>query len=254
MKKIEFEHQVYTALLQGNFDIERQPDLGGLRPDFVVHGAQGKRAVIELKNWDPGHGNTARAIRQVELYKDATESDLAFLVLDNLRHNRRDEGVVNLEGLLEELNQHFPEEVRAPKKPRKKSPRKRIVFAAMPYDEKYDDTFFVAMRHAAKQIDATCEKVELTDFDGDTVEEIKNLIKMSVAVIADLSESKPNVMYEVGFAHARNKPIVHICSTSLNDLPFNVRNWSTLEYKHGQTRKLRKNLGKRLKGVIAGGS
>ena len=54
------------------------------------------------------------------------------------------------------------------------------------------------------------------------VDEIQRLIRQSVGVIADLSEAKPNVLYEAGYAHALNKPCVHICSTSIEKLPFDV--------------------------------
>lgn len=88
------------------------------------------------------------------------------------------------------------------------------------------------------------------EFAGDIVEEIKRLIKASKAVIADLSEGKPNVLYEAGFAHALGKPTVHICSTALTELPFDVRNWNTVAYTLGQTTKLREPLARRLKAVI----
>ena len=72
----------------------------------------------------------------------------------------------------------------------------------------------------------------------------------SVAVIVDLSESKPNVLYEAGYAHAKGKATVHICSTDLTALPFDVRNWNTLSYKRGQTAHLREPLTRRLKAAL----
>ncbi|MGD0173670.1 MAG: hypothetical protein ABSC61_04430, partial [Anaerolineales bacterium] len=89
-------------------------------------------------------------------------------------------------------------------------------------------------------------------FSGDIVDEIKRLIASSVAVIVDLSEAKPNVLYEAGFAHALKKPTVHISSTPLSDLPFDIRNWNTLLYQRGQTIKLQDPLARRLRAVLAG--
>ena len=62
---------------------------------------------------------------------------------------------------------------------------------------------------------------------GSVVDEIQRLIRQSVAVIVDLSEAKPNVLYEAGYAHALNKPCIHICSTSTEKLPFDVSHWKT---------------------------
>jgi nucleoside 2-deoxyribosyltransferase len=81
------------------------------------------------------------------------------------------------------------------------------------------DVFFIAMRQAAEQVRAVCERVDRREFQGSVVDEIQRLIRQSVAVIVDLSEAKPNVLYEAGYAHALNKPCIHICSTSTEKLP-----------------------------------
>ncbi len=100
----------------------------------------------------------------------------------------------------------------------------RRVFAAMPFSPEYDDAYFVAMVPAAESVRAVCSRVDQEEFEGDVVERIESDIRDSDAVIADLSEAKPNVLYETGFAHALGRPTIHISSTSLNDLPFDVRN------------------------------
>lgn len=76
------------------------------------------------------------------------------------------------------------------------------------------------------------------------------MIRESLAVIVDLSESKPNVLYEAGYAHGLDKKTIHICSTPLEKLPFDVRNWQTLKYELGQTYELREKLALQLKGVL----
>jgi hypothetical protein len=68
-------------------------------------------------------------------------------------------------------------------------------------------------------------RVDQEEFTGDVGAEIQPFIRSSIAVIADLSESKPNVLYEAGYAHALEVSVIHVCSISLEDLPFDVRNW-----------------------------
>jgi nucleoside 2-deoxyribosyltransferase len=110
--------------------------------------------------------------------------------------------------------------------------------------------FFIAMRQAAEQVRAVCERVDRREFQGSVVDEIQRLIRQSVAVIVDLSEAKPNVLYEAGYAHALNKPCIHICSTSTDKLPFDVSHWKTTLYHPGQTHKLAKELAQRLKSIL----
>ena len=233
------------------FEFTREKPIGGLRPDFVVTGPRGQTVIVEAKPWRPTRENLERASHQAQQYLAATRADQALLVLAGLEHDVGRAGVVSPHRLIDALKKLFAEtrkklQTRAPEPPGEE----QIVFAAMPFDGKYDDTYFVAMSHAARQIDAACERVDHAEFSGDIVEEIKRLIHASVAVIVDLSESKPNVLYEAGFAHALGKPVVHISSTDLAVLPFDVRNWNTLPYAVGATTALRDPLAKRLKAVM----
>ena len=245
----EFEETIAKLLNELGVPFVREKPIGGLKPDFVVEGPQNKVAVVEVKGWDPTGGNTARALRQVKQYKQATNADLALMVLPRLKRNFFDDGVVNEEGFLAVIHDWLSKN-RIRFRRTEKTSKGKIVFAAMPFDRKYDDTFFVAMRYAAKKVGAACERVDRTEFSGDIVEEIKRLIRASIAVIVDLSETKENVLYEAGFAHALEKPTVHICSTDLSRLPFDVRNWNTISYDPGGTVALQRRLAARLAAVL----
>jgi hypothetical protein len=50
---------------------------------------------------------------------------------------------------------------------------------------------------------------------------------------------------------ALKKPCIHICSTSLEKLPFDVLQWKTTKYNASQTHKLGKELAQRLKEALA---
>ena len=121
----------------------------------------------------------------------------------------------------------------------------------MPFDPKYDDAYFVAMVPAVKANNAVCKRVDQVEYAVDIVLETEALIRDAAAVIVDLSEAKPNVLYEAGYAHALSKPVVHICSTPMDELPFNVAHWNTIPYRQGQTHRLRSPLTKRLKALLA---
>lgn len=253
MDASEFERQVARRLRATGLRLQDQPSIGGLRPDFLVEGPGGELVVIEVKAWGARHGNIARALKQVEHYREATGADKAFLVIPDANKRSASKGVVTPTTIVPALQAFFARE--KPKRPRRKGTERQVldksIFAAMPFDGQYDDTYFVAMAHAAESVDAACTRVDQVEFSGDIVEEIKGLIKDSVGVIADLSDARPNVLYETGYAHALQKPTVHICSTPLNDLPFDVRNWNTITYERGQTTALRDPLARRLRSVLA---
>lgn len=247
----EFEDHIAERLRGAGLKFQRDPGIRGLQPDFLVTGPRGQRVVIEAKAWDPRGGNTARALEQVARYQSVTGVDKSFLVLPALRKNFEVKGVVSANALEGSLKAFFAQPRRGHKRGKPSgSSRRRAVFGAMPFGREYDDTYFVAMSYAAERVQAICTRVDQTEFTGDIVEEIKRLIKASVAVIVDLSEAKPNVLYEAGYSHALNKPTVHICSTPLSELPFDVRNWNTLQYSRGRTTGLRDPLARRLKTLV----
>jgi hypothetical protein len=254
MNATKYENQLENLLRQAGIRYRRQPSIGGLRPDFLVAGPHGEKVVLEVKLWDPRGGNTARAVRQAELYRKATGADRALIVMPNLKRNYRREGVVRMEAVVPLLRKQLRLDRKGPrptagKKPRRKA-ASRTVFAAMPFAGEYDDTFLIAMSYAAQRAGAVCQRVDRREFSGDVVAEIERMIRGSSAVIVDLSEAKPNVLYEAGYAHALRKPVVHICSTPLAELPFDVRNWNTIPYRRGRTALLRKVLARRLKAVM----
>lgn len=251
MRESVTRDEIARLLQHAGFRFQREPSIGGLRPDFLVSGPSGQRIVVEVKAWDPGGGNTARALSQAQYYKRLTKADHAIVVMPDLKRDFKKRGVISTSALIDSLTLYFQPEL--PRKGKMTESRSRptpTVFAAMPFDREYDDTYFVAMSHAAERVNAACKRVDRTEFSGDIVEEIKRLIVTSIAVIVDLSESKPNVLYEAGFAHALKRPTVHICSTPLDELPFDVRNWNTIQYNRGQTAALREGLAKRLASAI----
>src|SRR5438552_18832292 len=86
------------------------------------------------------------------------------------------------------------------------------------------------MRYAAGQAGAVCVRVNRRECQGSVVDEIQRLSRKSVAVFVDLSGAKPNVLDETGYAHALKKPCIHICSTPLEKVPFDVHQWKTTKY------------------------
>jgi hypothetical protein len=254
-REIELANQVARLLRKEGLDFDREVDIGGIRPDFVVHAPDSRTFIIEVKAWERFRGFRNRAAHQADLFRETIGADGAFVVVDKLQRSSIPDGVVTLDKMIPAIKDAISKEAPSRRETKEISKtRKRHIFAAMPFDVKYDDVYFVAMTYAAEQIDSVCLRVDRVEYSSDIVSEIQRLIRSSVAVIADLSESRPNVLYEAGYAHALKRPTVHICSTPLGELPFDVAHWNTISYRQGQTFQLRERLATRLEAAIASGN
>ena len=235
---------VAKQLREAGFEYETQPVIGQARPDFLVRTPEGKEIVLEVKGWVESPENITRAAHQAKRYKELTNG-AAYVVMSGLSAAIPRLGLLPLTGLVKALSGVLGT-VR--KKPKRIVGRvetqlaEKKIFAAMPFSPKYDDTFLVAMQPAAISIGAFCERVDHSGRYGDVVGQIKSMISKATAVIADLSESRPNVCYEIGLADGRGKPVIQICSTPTNQLPFNLRNNATIQYSIGQTTRLKGRL------------
>jgi hypothetical protein len=245
----DYEELIAEQLREAGIKFVTEKAIAGLAPDFIVYAPDGRQFIVEVKDWD-FPGLTTEASRQAQNYQDAVKADGAFIVIPSLKRNLPSKGVVTLDGLIPALQAEL-ETTRTRSNPPEATDVDKLVFAAMPFAPQYEDVFFVAMRYAAAQIGAVCTRVDRREFQGSVVDEIQRLIRESIAVFVDLSEAKPNVLYETGYAHALKKPCIHICSTSLEKLPFDVLQWKTTKYNPGQTHKLGKELAQRLKDALA---
>lgn len=66
---------------------------------------------------------------------------------------------------------------------------------------------------------------------GLILNDIISAIKNSALVIADITPDNPNVFYEVGFAHALNKPTILLNEKKQREkLPFDISGFRTIFY------------------------
>ena len=94
----------------------------------------------------------------------------------------------------------------------------------MPFNGQYDENLLpVAIQPSALALNAAADRVDHAGRSGDVVQQIRAMIKAAQVVVADLSESRPNVCHEVGYAEALGRPVVQICATPVSALPFNLR-------------------------------
>ena len=260
-KSVKSEKQIreeIQSLFSSNPSIEKfskDVTVDEMNADFYIQSSTGATSVLQIKNWDPTDENQERARELASLYKSLSSTDNAYVVIPRLASSDSDpeNGVVTPDHIYE-LPEYLSVKSRGEKSRSKlpqvqKAPQKTI-FAAMPFAGNYDDTFEVGIQGACLDLGYKAVRVDHQAFVGDIVAEIKMLIRKSAAVVGDLSESRPNVLYEIGFAHASRRKVVQICSTPMDNVPFDVRNNKTIQYEKGQTIKLKSKLIRELRAIL----
>ena len=242
--------RVRKALQGAGLPFSEGVGVAGYQAEFLFQTPDGAQHIVETKRWEH---DLSRAVEYASHLKQLPVRS-AYLVVPELRDEHTAQGVVSLEGfrkILDELARQSPSSKASPGMRLPAQPR-TVIFAAMPFASHYDDVFFVAIRAAAKSAGGVAKRVDQDEYSGDVVERIGQHILQARAVVVDLSESHPNVLYEMGFAQGSGKPVVPICSTPVDKLPFDVRNLNVLAYEKGQTSALRPRLARRLRAILIG--
>jgi hypothetical protein len=109
------------------------------------------------------------------------------------------------------------------------SDAKPHAFVAMPYSIPMKNVYYFGIRKPVKSVGWPCERVDQSVFTGDVLDRVKDRIKTSCVVIADLTGANPNVFLELGFAWGSGRPTI-LVTRNASELPFDVRGQRCLEY------------------------
>jgi hypothetical protein len=104
---------------------------------------------------------------------------------------------------------------------------KRTCFTIMSFVPRYLPVWEQAIRLAAEEALFFPLRTDVVLQHGEVTGKIRSGIQNCTFAVADLSDQRPNVMYEVGLAHAYNKPVVMLIRRDqegrLKEIPFDVR-------------------------------
>ena len=117
------------------------------------------------------------------------------------------------------------------------------IFVIMPFGEKWSDSTYAMLQEAARLIPANppirLERADEIAKPGRITLQIEDAIRRSSALIADITgvvkddhgqtQPNPNVMWELGYAHACEKSIV-ILNQNPKDSPFDMQDWRQVKY------------------------
>jgi hypothetical protein len=233
------------------YTIEEQPLVGQTSPDFLVTSPTGTSAVVEAKMWDSSPASLRHASDLARLYASSSGAFGSYILLPSVPEALVYQNVIspdNLTPLLSQLKKPPSRTARRPSVRKAPSPRS-TAFVAMPFEAEFDKVYELAVKPTIARAGHSSIRIDRQYQPGDVVRQIKRAISLCRFVVADLSTSNPNVLFEVGYAEARKRPVIQLCSTSFKKLPFDVRNNNTIAYKPSRLDLLRRRLAKTMGNV-----
>jgi hypothetical protein len=76
----------------------------------------------------------------------------------------------------------------------------------------------------------TVTRADEIDEAGMITSQILRAVQDAHLVVADLTETNPNVLYELAVRHAIEKPTIHVIEPRLSKIPFDIAGFRTIEF------------------------
>jgi len=92
------------------------------------------------------------------------------------------------------------------------------VFAIMPFDPKYWNFYENAIKATFEDMNLSCKRTDEIFHRGVIMKDILRYVRHAKLIVADLSGGNLNVLFEVGLAHALQKPVI-LLTRNLEDVP-----------------------------------
>lgn len=109
-------------------------------------------------------------------------------------------------------------------------------FVIMPFAADFDDVYAViksTVESAAPDLKGRCFRLDESRPAGRITDRLLTELRSSTVCIADLTENKPNVMWELGFAMALEKPTI-IITQDVASLPFDIKDMQSIGYNRSR--------------------
>lgn len=128
---------------------------------------------------------------------------------------------------------------------------KKVLFAIMPFHDDFRDVWAGGIKRAAAGTGVTPIRIDMITASTEITDDIVAAIELAEIVVVDVTQNNPNVMFEFGFALAKQKAHV-VISQSTEFLTFDIKNVRTIIYKNSWQgiEGLHKDLQSFIKGTI----
>jgi len=115
-----------------------------------------------------------------------------------------------------------------------------LIFVLTPFHEDFQDEF-EAVSQVGRELGFSVNRGDERATQGDIFPQLLRLLVAARVVIANISGRNPNVFYELGIAHALDKPVI-LLAHNQTDVPFDIRSKRIVFYQ--SDRELRDRLSK----------
>jgi len=124
-----------------------------------------------------------------------------------------------------------------------------FVLVLMPFDPAFDDEYKLAIKPACESAGAYAERVDEQISTDNILERIYHQIARADLLIAEMTGRNVNVLYETGYAHARDRPVI-LLAQNPDDIPAELRNFPSIIH-HGRLTTLRSELEQEVRHTLA---
>lgn len=125
------------------------------------------------------------------------------------------------------------------------------VFVAMQFGQPYDTLYKEVIYPRATDLGLSVIRIDEVAGPGIIFEDIKRQIAQAKIIIAEITAPNQNVYYELGYAHALNKPTILLAQRG-KELPFDIRSYRVIFYDDsiGGKPTLEQHLQKHLEAIL----
>jgi len=106
---------------------------------------------------------------------------------------------------------------------------KIFAFVLMPFATDFDDVYRLGIKEPAMALGIRAERVDEQIYTEGILDRIYRQIDAADIIIADMTGQNPNVFYEVGYAHAKDKLCV-LLTKNATDIPFDLKHKRHIVY------------------------
>jgi hypothetical protein len=124
----------------------------------------------------------------------------------------------------------------------------RRVFVLMPFGKLWSSSVYKMIRRCCARSNVSCRRADDITNTGRITSQIIAAIANADVVIADITGSNPNVLYELGQAHAGGKPTIVLNQSDKS--PFDLQDFRQIFYKTSRLATASRQLAKFLKSEL----
>lgn len=105
-------------------------------------------------------------------------------------------------------------------------------FIVMQFTEEFNSLYTEVIKPICEDYGYEVVRADNIYTNTQLIQDITTALRESSLVLADITPDNPNVYYEVGFAHALDKPTILLCDRARERLPFDVSGFRCIFYEN----------------------